>query len=219
MLNRRILLTSLLFAAAGCASAPSSAPPVLAAGSGVVGPGSAATIARADSVAASFTQAEVEFMTGMVPHHAQAIIMAQWCPTHGGRADLLPLCARIVASQKGEIQMMRGWLADRKQTVPDSMSTRHQMRMDGVVHDMMMPGMLTDEEMAALDRARGVEFDKLFLTGMIRHHQGAIQMVQDLWASPGGANEPTVFRFSNDVYADQSAEVLRMQAMLRTIPR
>ena len=204
---------------AGCSSAAPPAPPVLAPGAGLVTAASKDIIAAADRAAAAYTPADVEFMTGMVPHHAQAITMAGWCATHGARADLLPLCNRIVIAQKSEIRMMREWLGDRGQVVPDSMATRHVMRMEGAVHEMMMPGMLTDEEMFALEQARGTQFDYLFLTGMIRHHQGAIQMVQELWAQPGSATEDTVWRFSNDVVADQSAEIQRMQIMLESMPR
>jgi uncharacterized protein (DUF305 family) len=219
MRNCGILLASLVFAAA-CSSAPPRQPPVLAAGAGVVGAGSAAIIAQAEAAEKAYTPADVEFMSGMVPHHAQAIVMAGWClKDHGARADLVPLCQRIQFAQTGEIRMMRQWLADRGQVVPDSASTRHVMIMDGMRHEMMMPGMLTDEEMVALDAARGQQFDYLFLTGMIRHHQGAIQMVQELWAQPGAAAENTVFRFSNDVVSDQSAEINRMQLMLESIPR
>src|SRR4029453_4157345 len=117
-----------------------------------------------------YSDAEVEFMSGMIPHHAQAVIMAGWAPTHGARQDVAILCERIVVGQRDEIAMMREWLADRGLEVPDATSTRHKMKMDGMVHEMLMPGMLTDEEMAALDKARGPEFDRLFLEGMIKHH-------------------------------------------------
>jgi uncharacterized protein (DUF305 family) len=214
-----VVLVWIAFGAAGCRSAAPAPPPVLAPGAGVVSAASAEIIAAADRAASAYTPADVEFMTGMVPHHAQAIVMAGWCATHEARADLLALCNRIVIAQTSEIRMMRQWLADRGQPVPDSSATRHVMRMGGTVHEMMMPGMLTDEEMAALGQARGAQFDYLFLTGMIRHHQGAIQMVQELWAQPGSATEDTVWRFSNDVVADQSAEIERMQIMLESIPR
>src|SRR4029077_18671701 len=98
-----------------------------------------------------FSDADVEFMAGMIPHHAQAVIMAGWAPSHGAREDVAILCERIVVAQRDEIAMMQTWLGDRGQTVPDATSTRHRMKMNGVEHDMLMPGMLTDEEMAALD--------------------------------------------------------------------
>ncbi len=83
----------------------------------------------------------------MIPHHAQAVIMARWAATHGARADVQVLCQRIAVAQTDEIHLMRGWLGERKQEVPDSMSTKHLMKMDGMTHEMLMPGMLTDEQM------------------------------------------------------------------------
>ena len=161
-----------------------------------------------------YSDADVDFMAGMIPHHAQAVVMAGWAPSHGARKDVAILCERIVVAQRDEIAMMQQWLRDRGQPVPDATSTRHRMKMNGVEHDMLMPGMLTDEEMAALDRARGPEFDRLFLTGMIKHHQGAIDMVDALMKSYGAAQDETVFKFANDVYADQSIEIDRMTEML-----
>src|SRR5436309_835964 len=161
-----------------------------------------------------FSDADVEFMSGMIPHHAQAVIMAGWAPSHGARQDVAVLCERIVVGQRDEIVTMQNWLRDRGQTVPDATSTRHKMKMNGMEHEMLMPGMLTDEEMAALDRARGAEFDRLFLLGMIKHHQGAIDMVDVLFKSYGAAQDETVFKFASDVYADQSTEISRMNEML-----
>jgi len=165
-----------------------------------------------------YTDADVDFMAGMIPHHAQAVVMAGWAPSHGARADVAVLCERIVVAQRDEIAMMQTWLRDRSQFVPDAASTRHRMKMNGVEHDMLMPGMLTDEEMAALDRARGPEFDRLFLVGMIKHHQGAIDMVDVLFKAYGAAQDETVFRFASDVYADQSTEIDRMNKMLEEGP-
>jgi len=165
-----------------------------------------------------YTDADVDFMAGMIPHHAQAVVMAGWAPSHGARADVAILCERIVVAQRDEIAMMQTWLHDRGQFVPDAASTRHRMKMNGVEHDMLMPGMLTDEEMAALDRARGPEFDRLFLIGMIKHHQGAIDMVDVLFKAYGAAQDETVFRFASDVYADQSTEIDRMNKMLEEGP-
>ena len=162
-----------------------------------------------------YTDADVEFMSGMIAHHAQAVLMARMAPTHGARRDVAILCERIVVGQSDEIELMQTWLRDRGLPVPDASKTRHTMTMpNGVVHDMLMPGMLTDEEMAELDRARGPEFDRLFLLGMIKHHQGAIDMVDKLFKSYGAAQDETVFRFASDVYADQSTEIDRMNKML-----
>ena len=162
-----------------------------------------------------YSDADVDFMTGMIAHHAQAVIMGGWAPTHGARHDVAVLCERIVVGQRDEIHMMQTWLRDRGLRVPDEHSTRMHMKMpNGMEHDMLMPGMLTDEEMAALDKARGPEFDRLFLEGMIKHHQGAIDMVDVLMKSYGAAQDDTVFRFANDVWSDQNVEITRMKQML-----
>jgi uncharacterized protein (DUF305 family) len=183
---------------AGCASAPSSGLHATPPGLGRL----------------PYSDADVDFMSGMIPHHAQALVMAGWAPSHGARKDVAILCERIVVGQRDEIAMMQTWLGDRGLTVPDAAATRHKMKMNGIEHDMLMPGMLTDEEMAALDRARGPEFDRLFLMGMIKHHQGAIDMVDVLFKSYGAAQDETVFKFASDVYADQSIEIDRMHEML-----
>lgn len=216
----QVITPLLLSALAACATSTSQAP-VLAPGAGLVVPGSAATavaIATADSAARAFAPADVEFMQGMIPHHAQAVIMGNWAATHGARADVQRLCLRIVAAQSDEIGMMRRWLRERNQSVPDSTATRHVMTMNGMTHEMMMPGMLTDDEMAQLDRARGSEFDRLFLNGMIRHHRGAIAMVESLLKNGNAGHDESVFRFANDVVSDQSAEITVMLRMLETVP-
>jgi uncharacterized protein (DUF305 family) len=164
------------------------------------------------------TQADVHFMTGMIPHHAQAVLIAGWAASHGARADIRILCERIVVAQRDEIELMQTWLRDRKLPVPPADAKRMRMTMNGVEHDMLMPGMLTDEELAELDKARGSDFDRLFLAAMIRHHQGAIAMVDELEAAPGSRQDEVVFRFSSDVYADQTTEIERMEKMLATIP-
>jgi len=210
-----------LLATAACASAPAARTPVLAPGAGITVPGSAAmktAIATMDSAATAFAPADVEFMQGMVPHHAQAVVMAGWAASHGARADVQRLCLRIVAAQSDEINMMRRWLRERKQDVPDSNATRHVMKMGNMTHEIMMPGMLTDEEMAALGKARGSEYDRLFLWGMIGHHRGAIKMVDDLFKAGNAGHDETVFRFANDVVSDQSAEISLMLRMLESVP-
>jgi uncharacterized protein (DUF305 family) len=161
-----------------------------------------------------YSDADVEFMSGMIPHHAQAVIMGGWAKTHGARQDVAILCERIVVGQTDEIGMMQQWLRDRGLPVPDAKSTRHKMKMNGMEHEMLMPGMMTDEQMAALDKARGPEFDRLFLEGMIRHHQGAVDMVEVLFKSYGAAQDEVIYKFASDVYADQSTEIARMHKML-----
>jgi uncharacterized protein (DUF305 family) len=161
-----------------------------------------------------YTDADIDFMSGMIPHHAQAVIMAGWCRSHGARPELVVLCERIEVAQRDEIALMQQWLSERGLPVPDAKSTKHRMKMNGIEHDMLMPGMLTDEEMAALDRARGPEFERLFLEGMIRHHQGAVDMVETLFKSYGAAQDETVFEFANDVQSDQNIEIAVMRKML-----
>jgi uncharacterized protein (DUF305 family) len=213
------MAVTLLAIASACQSAPHASPAVaIAPGAGVVTAGSAAAIAAADKAAAAFAPADVEFMQGMIPHHAQAVVMARWAQTHGARGDVRVLCQRIAIAQTDEIHMMRRWLADRNQDVPDSTSMRHVMKMNGMTHEVLMPGMLTDDELHALDQARGSAFDRLFLTGMMRHHQGAIDMVHELFAHGDAGHDETVFRFATDVEADQTAEIHKMQLMLETVP-
>lgn len=165
-----------------------------------------------------FTQADVEFITGMISHHAQAIVMAGWAPTHGAGRSVRILCERIINAQTDEIALMQAWLRDRSQPVPEAKPMPVKMMMDGMEHEMMMPGMLTDEQMHRLEQANGGEFDRLFLTFMIQHHQGAITMVNQVLGSPGAAQDEAVYKFTSDIYADQSTEIERMQKMLLTLP-
>lgn len=157
-------------------------------------------------------------MSGMIPHHAQAVKIAGWAASHGARADIRVLAERIVVAQRDEIALMQTWLRDRNKPVPAAEASRLRMTMGGMEHDMLMPGMLTDDELAQLDRARGTDFDRHFLTFMIRHHEGALAMVDQLFASPGAAQDETVFRFASDVHADQSIEIDRMQSLLASLP-
>lgn len=173
------------------------------------------------SVAAQAPQpnaADVHFMSGMIPHHAQAVLIASWAPTHGASTNVRLFAERIVVAQRDEIALMQTWLKDRGLPAPDSNATHLRMNMNGMQHDMLMPGMLTPEELAELDKARGIEFDRLFLTAMIKHHGGAISMVEELTNSPGAVNDEVVFRFSSDVFADQTTEIERMQKMLAALP-
>ncbi|HEX9485601.1 MAG TPA: DUF305 domain-containing protein [Gemmatimonadales bacterium] len=174
----------------------------------------AAAQARAEIRQPGYTAADVRFMSGMIHHHAQAVLIAGWAPTHDASPSLRALCERIVVGQQDEITLMRRWLQARHEDVPDS-NTAHAM-MPGMEPAPMMPGMLTANQLARLDRARGPEFDRLFLTFMIQHHQGAITMVNQLFGQGAGEQE-TVFRFAADVYADQSTEIARMQKMLATL--
>jgi uncharacterized protein (DUF305 family) len=157
------------------------------------------------------SQPDVDFMTGMIGHHAQAIVMAGWCPSHGGSASLKILCERIIVAQKDEIGLMSTWLSDHGKPVPQDPVMHAGMA--GMNHELH-PGMLTDEQMKQLDAARNGEFERLFLTFMIQHHQGAIAMVDKLLASYGAAQDDLVYKVASDVWADQMAEIKRMQLML-----
>jgi uncharacterized protein (DUF305 family) len=170
--------------------------------------------ARPDLVRAPFSAADVEFMSGMIPHHAQAVLIAGWAASHGARPDVRVLCERIAVGQRDEIEFMRTWLRDRDETVPDANATHHRMKMNGMEHDMLMPGMLTPEQLAQLDKAKNAEWDRLFLTFMIRHHEGALKMVDDLFGSYGAMQDEDVYKFVSDMYADQTTEIERMQKML-----
>jgi uncharacterized protein (DUF305 family) len=157
-------------------------------------------------------------MSNMIGHHAQAIVMAGWAPTHGAGPSVRILAERIINAQQDEIATMQRWLQDRRQPVPEASATGMKMRMNGAVHVMLMPGMLTQDQMKELDQATGSEFDRLFLTFMIQHHRGAVTMVQDLFGTYGAAQDETVFKFANDVNVDQSTEIARMQTMLAALP-
>jgi uncharacterized protein (DUF305 family) len=174
--------------------------------------------APASVVKTEVNPADVAFMSGMIPHHAQAVLIAGWAASHGARLDVRVLCERIVVGQRDEIALMQYWLREHGQPVPDAKATHMTMKMGGMDHDMLMPGMLNDEQLAQLDAARGSDWDRLFLQDMIGHHQGAITMVNELLASPGAAQDDVVYRMSSDVYADQTTEIERMGKMLATIP-
>lgn len=162
------------------------------------------------------TAADVHFMAGMISHHAQAVVMARWAPSHGAGRSMLALCDRIAVSQTDEIKYVQTWLADRHQAVP--LPDPHGLTMAGMDHPMLMPGMLSPEQMSALDHARGIAFDRLFLQDMILHHQGAIEMTRELMNSYGAAQDPLLFQFATDVTANQSAEIERMTRMLAALP-
>jgi uncharacterized protein (DUF305 family) len=172
---------------------------------------------RPELVRQPYNQADVDFMTMMIPHHAQAVLFAGWAGSHGASPPVRTLCERMVVAQRDEIELMRNWLRDRGQAVPAANATHHRMKMNGVEHDMLMPGMLTAEELAQLDKARGAEWDRLFLTFMIRHHEGALQMVDDLFESHGALQDEDMYKFASDMYADQLIEIERMEKLLAAV--
>lgn len=138
-------------------------------------------------------------------------------PTHGASEGLRTLCGRIIVSQTDEIALMQLWLRDHGEPAPDPSAAGMPMMEGGVGHMMLMPGMLDQEEMAELDRARGREWDRLFLIGMIKHHAGALVMVDELFAAGGAGVDNDVYKFASDTYADQGSEIDRMQNMLEAI--
>lgn len=163
------------------------------------------------------SEADVHFMSGMIPHHAQAIVMAELTPERSASDDMKLLSERIIVSQRDEIILMQQWLRDRDLPVPAADATHMTMEHEGMSHDMLMPGMLSDEELAQLRAARGVEFDRLLLRFMIRHHEGALSMVDELFDSHGAAQDDRIYQFASDVYADQLAEIERMSIMLAAL--
>lgn len=159
---------------------------------------------------------DVEFMQGMIMHHAQAVEMTALIESHTTNKDLRSLGARISHSQADEIKFMERWLATRGQ--PTSMPMQHMPGMDMSSHNMLMPGMLTAKQMQALRAAKGEDFDHLFLTGMIQHHNGALTMVKDLFDSSGAGQDAELFNFATDVDSGQRAEIRIMQTMLGEKP-
>jgi uncharacterized protein (DUF305 family) len=155
----------------------------------------------------AFTDADVRFMQHMIGHHAQAIEMAQLLRSRTTRDDMKLLGRRIELSQSDEIALMQGWLRARGQEVPS-----------GHVHELM-PGMLTPEEMDRLAHAQGAQFDRLFLEGMIKHHDGALVMVKQLLDDPGAGEDAELFAFASDVDIDQRIEIARMGAVLAELPK
>ena len=173
-----------------------------------------APLARAQAADTARTQlwvaGDAKFMTGMIGHHEQAVLIAGWAPTHGASPSIIRLTERIVVGQQDEIRLMETWLRDRGQPVPDPAHAGH----DGMGHSMHMPGMLSPAQLDSLDQARGPEFDRLFLTYMIQHHRGAIVMVDELFATHGAGQDEGTFRLASDIYADQTTEIRRMEKML-----
>lgn len=169
--------------------------------------------ARIEIAHPRYTAAGVQFTSGMIGHHAQAIVMAGWAPSHGASPVVRSLAERIMVSQTDEIKFMQDWLRAREQVVPPTDPRGYVM--PGMAGPMLMPGMLTPEQMTALDQSRGVEFDRLFLTDMITHHRGAIDMVHQLMATGQGEGEDdALVTYATNVAADQAAEIGRMGRML-----
>jgi len=196
-------LLALLAALAACGTAPRTAAPGPAPAAD--GDDPVAARVRADSARRPYTEPDIRFMSHMIGHHEQAVLMAGWAPSHGAGPAIRRLAERIASGQQDEIVTMRHWLQDRGQPVHPG------------GHAMRMPGMLTDAQLRELDGARAEAFDSLFLTYMVQHHRGAVSMVRDLFATRAAARDETVFKFASDVSADQSTEIARMEAMLATL--
>jgi uncharacterized protein (DUF305 family) len=157
---------------------------------------------------APYTKADVEFMQGMIAHHAQAIVMSRMAESHGANPQVMKLSNKIDQSQVPEIRIMQSWLTRNKQYAPDTSSWHH----------MMMAGMLTAAQLNELDAARGVDFDRAYLRLMIQHHAGALKMVDDLFNSSLAGQEVDVNVFANDVVTAQTVEIGIMQRLLTQLP-
>ncbi len=159
--------------------------------------------------AGAIHEADVHFMQEMIGHHAQAITMVELAEGRTTNPRILQLIEKIGISQTDEIGLMENWLRERGQTIPDRSAHQHHL----------MPGMLTDEQMAQLAAATGSEFDRLFLVFMIQHHEGALAMADSLNATPGAGQDSDIFRFVTDVGTDQRDEIYAMDMLLSTLPR
>jgi len=211
MLTSKVAVALFLAAAVALPVAAQTLPPVHT---------DSATIAqaRADSAKKPYTEADIALVSGMIHHHAQAILMANWAPTHGASPEVLTLCGRIINAQLDEIHRMQQWLADRRQPMVSPQFTRDTSMRDmpgmHMAGDSLMPGMLSNAQLDTLDRARGDDFDRLFLTYMIQHHTGAVSMVRQLFSSYGAGQDETIFKMATEINVDQRTEIARMHRML-----
>lgn len=219
MALRTLALLSLVLAAGAACRSAQVASSGSGAGAAIIQPGAPGQENRTISAAAStdlskvgYTPADVKFMQGMIGHHQQALEMVALIGDRTSRDDMKLLGKRIELSQQDEIQMMQGWLTSRGQSLPDP----HAHHQHGAT---LMPGMLTMDEMAKLQASKGVEFDRLFLEGMIKHHGGALSMVRDLFSTPAAGQDSDIFAFASDVEADQQMEIDRMGALLRELQK
>src|SRR5947209_3922389 len=206
-----VLLT--LVAGAACRTADSQVrPPIVQPGA----PGEDSHVIAAEQAVdlshVQATAADVRFMQGMIHHHAQALDMTALLPTRTNSDDMKKLAQRIEISQADEIKMMQHWLEVHHQEVP----SEHAHHMPGAP---LMPGMLTPAEMEHLATLKGAAFDRQFLEGIIKHHGGALTMVQELFATPGAGQATEIFAFASDIDADQRMEIDRMGAMLRELQK
>ena len=175
---------------------------------------------RLEDARMRFTEADVDFMTGMIAHHAQALVMSELAPENGASSEIGVLAARIINAQKDEIATMQQWLKDRGQPVPEIHIDGTHLMVHGVGdHHMHMPGMLTPAQIQELAESKGAEYDRLFLTYMIQHHKGAVDMVHDLFATDGAAQDEAAFKLASDIQVDQITEINRMELMLKALAK
>lgn len=177
---------------------------------------------RVDSARmASFTQADVKFMTGMIAHHAQALVMSRLAPKNNASPQIQRLAARIINAQKDEIASMQQWLRDRNQPVPtfeiDGINLTVTINNEPWTSYRKMHGVLSQEQLEKLSEAKGKDFDRLFLKQMIEHHAGAVYMVDNLFNTDGAAQDEEAFRLASDIQVDQKTEIERMKKMLEQI--
>ena len=206
---------SVLLVTASCAGRLSA--PVGAGGTRIIQPGAPGEISQIFDTAEleairglGYSEADVRFMRGMLPHHGQALDMTAMVPTRATTDSFRGMALRMQISQRDEIRLMERWLDEREEEVPAA-NTHRTMITGGMG---LMPGMLDPQQMEQLASASGPEFERLFLEFMIMHHEGAITMVQTLFNSSGAGQESLIFKFASDVDADQTIEILRMRRML-----
>lgn len=173
---------------------------------------------RIESARTSFTKADVKFMTGMIAHHAQALVMSRLAPKNGASAEIQRLAARIINAQQDEIKSMQQWLRDRDQPVPDieieGLNLMIELNDKPYTMYKKMRGVLSQQQIEELAAAKGSDFDRLFLKYMIEHHSGAVFMVENLFDTDGAAQDDQAFRLASDIQVDQRTEIDRMQQML-----
>ena len=212
-----IALVALLGACSTGASVETAAPAPENDGPRIVQPGAPGQSSRTFSSTeldqvegVSYTDADVSFMQGMIPHHQQALEMTALVRQHAVTEAVQRMALRMEISQRDELSLISSWVADRGETIEMS-------NMGAMQHEMM--GMLTPEQMQTLSETRGMDFDRLFLEGMIQHHRGALAMVTELFSTSGAAQESTIFKFAEEIDADQLMEIERMQGLLNQMAR
>jgi uncharacterized protein (DUF305 family) len=213
---RAVLGLAAVAAATACAPAAQTADEVAPQPSVDVAAYEALYRARRDSAMMQYSEADVHFVTGMIAHHAQALIMSALAPTNEAGPVIRTLTARIINAQKDEIALMQQWLRDRGEDVPVLEGEGVDVVVLGHEH-MHMAGMLTPDQLADLEAATGSEFDRLFLTYMIQHHEGAVTMVHELFATDGAGIDGAIFKLASDIQADQTSEITRMRSMLESM--